>query len=147
MFYRLFFFQNKKRHIVNILIYVVFFQIGFLMQHTMGTSPTESMAAAGNIFLGQVTEKKTAFLDRNLVFCQTNLLHLLQTETVLLIKPYISALTLSEIHALMTGGFASISGSILGAFIALVVRNMKKEEECFNNYSKPVLSQFQNPTL
>ncbi|XP_008334921.1 solute carrier family 28 member 3 [Cynoglossus semilaevis] len=70
--------------------------IGFLMQHTMGTSPTESMAAAGNIFLGQ-------------------------TETVLLIKPYISALTLSEIHALMTGGFASISGSILGAFIALVI--------------------------
>ncbi|XP_078141499.1 solute carrier family 28 member 3-like [Centroberyx gerrardi] len=66
---------------------------GFLMQVTMGTSPTESMAAAGNIFLGQI-------------------------EAPLLIHPYLSQLTRSEIHAVMTGGFASVSGSVMGAFIS-----------------------------
>ncbi|XP_044052177.1 solute carrier family 28 member 3-like isoform X5 [Siniperca chuatsi] len=72
------------------------FKIGFIMQVTMGTSPAESMAAAGNIFLGQ-------------------------TESPLLIRPFISGLTHSEIHAVMTGGFASISGTILGAFISFGV--------------------------
>ncbi|XP_053181129.1 solute carrier family 28 member 3-like [Scomber japonicus] len=87
--------------VISILYYIGFMQwlickIGFIMQVTMGTSPTESMAAAGNIFLGQ-------------------------TESPLLIRPYISRLTRSEIHAVMTGGFASISGSILGAFISFGV--------------------------
>ncbi|XP_062237813.1 solute carrier family 28 member 3-like isoform X1 [Platichthys flesus] len=84
--------------IISILYSIGFMQwlickLGFIMHVVMGTSPTESMAAAGNIFLGQ-------------------------TETPLLIKPYLSELTLSELHAVMTGGFASISGSILGAFIS-----------------------------
>ncbi|CAK6950523.1 solute carrier family 28 member 3-like [Scomber scombrus] len=87
--------------VISILYYIGFMQwlickIGFIMQVTMGTSPTESMAAAGNIFLGQ-------------------------TESPLLIRPYISRLTRSEIHAVMTGGFASISGTILGAFISFGV--------------------------
>ncbi|XP_067431730.1 solute carrier family 28 member 3-like [Thunnus thynnus] len=87
--------------VISILYYIGFMQwlickIGFIMQVTMGTSPTESMAAAGNIFLGQ-------------------------TEAPLLIRPYISQLTRSEIHAVMTGGFASISGTILGAFISFGV--------------------------
>uniref|UniRef100_A0A674CUG5 Solute carrier family 28 member 3 n=1 Tax=Salmo trutta TaxID=8032 RepID=A0A674CUG5_SALTR len=70
--------------------------LGFIMQITMGTSPTESMVAAGNIFVGQ-------------------------TESPLLIRPYISQLTLSEIHAVMTGGFSTIAGSVLGAFISFGV--------------------------
>ncbi|KAM7392053.1 hypothetical protein PAMP_022695 [Pampus punctatissimus] len=87
--------------VISILYYIGFMpwlicKIGFIMQVTMGTSPAESMAAAGNIFLGQ-------------------------TDTPLLIGPYISRLTCSEIHAVMTGGFASISGTILGAFISLGV--------------------------
>nr|XP_019959026.1 PREDICTED: solute carrier family 28 member 3 isoform X1 [Paralichthys olivaceus] len=84
--------------VISVLYYIGFMQwlickLGFIMQVVMGTSPAESMAAAGNIFLGQ-------------------------TETPLLIKPYLSVLTISELHAVMTGGFASISGSILGAFIS-----------------------------
>ncbi|XP_076010123.1 solute carrier family 28 member 3-like [Genypterus blacodes] len=67
-------------------------KLGYIMQVTMGTSPTESMAAAGNIFLGQ-------------------------TESPLLVRPYISKLTCSEIHAVMAGGFAGISGSVMGTFI------------------------------
>uniref|UniRef100_A0A3B3WRQ0 Uncharacterized protein n=1 Tax=Poecilia mexicana TaxID=48701 RepID=A0A3B3WRQ0_9TELE len=71
-------------------------KIGFVVQVIMGTSPAESMAAAGNIFLEN-------------------------TDAALLIRPYISELTVSEIHAVMTGGFASISGPNLGAFISLGV--------------------------
>ncbi|XP_041644088.1 solute carrier family 28 member 3-like isoform X2 [Cheilinus undulatus] len=87
--------------VISILYYIGFMpwlvrKIGFIMEVTMGTSPAESMAAAGNIFLGQ-------------------------TDSPLLIRPYISGLTLSEIHAVMTGGFASISGTILGAFISFGV--------------------------
>ncbi|CAJ1068932.1 solute carrier family 28 member 3-like [Xyrichtys novacula] len=89
--------------VISILYHIGFMpwlvcKIGFLMQVTMGTSPTESMAAAGNIFLGQ-------------------------TDSPLLIRPYISGLTLSEIHAVMTGGFASISGTILGAYISFGVKS------------------------
>uniref|UniRef100_A0A3Q1GA61 Solute carrier family 28 member 3 n=1 Tax=Acanthochromis polyacanthus TaxID=80966 RepID=A0A3Q1GA61_9TELE len=87
--------------VISILYYVGFMpwlicKIGFIMQVTMGTSATESMAAAGNIFLGN-------------------------TDSPLLIRPYIRELTVSEIHAVMTGGFASISGTILGAFISFGV--------------------------
>ncbi|XP_022613332.1 solute carrier family 28 member 3 [Seriola dumerili] len=87
--------------VISILYYIGFMQwlickIGLVMQVTMGTSPTESMVAAANIFLGHI-------------------------DSPLLIRPYISGLTISEIHAVMTGGFASISGSLLGAFISLGV--------------------------
>ncbi|XP_029296076.1 solute carrier family 28 member 3-like [Cottoperca gobio] len=87
--------------IISILYYIGFMpwlicKIGFMMQVTMGTSPAESMAAAGNIFLGQA-------------------------ESPLLIRPYINGLTSSEIHAVMTGGFASVSGTILGAYISFGV--------------------------
>lgn len=58
----------------------------------MGTTACESMNAAANIFLGQ-------------------------TEAPLLIKPYMPTMTLSELHAVMTGGFATIAGSVLAAYI------------------------------
>lgn len=40
-----------------------------------------------------------------------------QTEAPLLIRPYLKDMTKSEIHAVMTGGFATIAGSVMGAFI------------------------------
>ena len=40
-----------------------------------------------------------------------------QTESPLLIRPFLLDLTKSEIHAVMTGGFATIAGSVLGAYI------------------------------
>ncbi len=93
------------------------------MQVTMGTSPAESMAAAGNVFLGQVNNSLTApTTSKSLIYLTCVLVSLLQTESILLIRPYISMLTLSEIHAVMTGGFASVSGTILGAFISFGVR-------------------------
>ena len=68
-------------------------KIGWLLQLTVGTTACESMNAAGNIFLGQ-------------------------TEAPLLIKPYLTKMTKSEIHAVMTGGFATIAGSVLAAYIS-----------------------------
>uniref|UniRef100_A0A7N9B152 Solute carrier family 28 member 1 n=1 Tax=Mastacembelus armatus TaxID=205130 RepID=A0A7N9B152_9TELE len=68
-------------------------KISWVMQITLGTSPTETLSVAGNIFVGQ-------------------------TEAPLLIRPYLKDMTKSEIHAVMTGGFATIAGSVMGAFIS-----------------------------
>ncbi|KAM8960580.1 solute carrier family 28 member 3 [Pelodytes ibericus] len=87
--------------IMSMLYYLGFMQwlikkVGWIMQVTMATSPTESLVAAGNIFVGQ-------------------------TESPLLIRPYLKDLTRSEIHAVMTAGFATIAGSVLGAYISFGV--------------------------
>ncbi|KAI3371316.1 hypothetical protein L3Q82_023937, partial [Scortum barcoo] len=68
-------------------------KISWVMQITMGTSPTETLSVAGNIFVGQ-------------------------TEAPLLIRPYLNDMTKSEIHAVLTGGFSTIAGSVMGAFIS-----------------------------
>ncbi|KAF2980435.1 hypothetical protein EK904_011239 [Melospiza melodia maxima] len=43
---------------------------------------------------------------------------ILKTEAPLLIRPYLADMTLSEIHAVMTGGFSTIAGSVMGAYIS-----------------------------
>uniref|UniRef100_A0A8C9Q3V6 Sodium/nucleoside cotransporter n=1 Tax=Spermophilus dauricus TaxID=99837 RepID=A0A8C9Q3V6_SPEDA len=68
-------------------------KIAWFLQFTMRTTSTETLVVAGNIFVGM-------------------------TEAPLLIRPYLADMTLSEIHTVMTGGFATISGSVLGAFIS-----------------------------
>ena len=40
-----------------------------------------------------------------------------QTEAPLLVRPFLSHVTMSELHAIMTGGFATIAGSVLAAYI------------------------------
>lgn len=67
--------------------------IAWVMMRTMKTSGAESLSSAANIFVGQV-------------------------EAPLLIKPYIAAMTNSELHAVMTGGFATIAGGVLAAYIS-----------------------------
>lgn len=69
--------------------------ISWVMQRTMGTSGSESLAAASNIFVGQ-------------------------TEAPLVIKPYIDGMTRSELHALMTGGFATVAGGVLAAYVGFL---------------------------
>ena len=71
-------------------------KIGWLLHTTIGTTACESLSASANIFLGQAT-------------------------TPFIIKPYLGQLTLSEIHAVMTGGFATIAGTVLAAYISLGV--------------------------
>src|SRR5262245_8701339 len=65
-----------------------------VMQKLMGVSGAESLSASANVFLGQ-------------------------TEAPLLVKPYIAGMTLSELNAVMIGGFANISGSLIAAFSSL----------------------------
>ena len=72
---------------------VVVKSMAVVMQKLMGVSGAESLSASANVFLGQ-------------------------TEAPLLVKPYISAMTLSELNAVMIGGFANISGSLIAAFSA-----------------------------
>lgn len=71
-------------------------KIGWCLQVTVGTTACESISAAACIFVGQ-------------------------TEAPLVIKPYLPQMTLSEIHAIMTGGFANIAGSTLAAYISFGV--------------------------
>jgi CNT family concentrative nucleoside transporter len=73
----------------------VVYGLAWVMKKTMRLSGAESMAAAGNIFLGQ-------------------------TEAPLLIKPYLSSMTRSEIMCLMTGGMATIAGGVLAAYVGFL---------------------------
>ena len=66
--------------------------MAWLMQRTMGTSGSESLSAAANIFVGQ-------------------------TEAPLVIRPYIKTMTQSEIMAVMIGGFATVAGGVMAAYV------------------------------
>lgn len=73
----------------------VVYGLGWIMKKTLKLSGAESLAAAGNIFLGQ-------------------------TESPLLIRPYLGKMTKSEIMCLMTGGMATIAGGVLAAYIGFL---------------------------
>uniref|UniRef100_A0A2K5NF88 Sodium/nucleoside cotransporter n=1 Tax=Cercocebus atys TaxID=9531 RepID=A0A2K5NF88_CERAT len=84
--------------VISVLYHVglmqwVILKIAWLMQVTMDTTATETLSVAGNIFVSQ-------------------------TEAPLLIRPYLADMTLSEVHVVMTGGYATIAGSLLGAYIS-----------------------------
>ncbi|HLF93841.1 MAG TPA: NupC/NupG family nucleoside CNT transporter [Planctomycetota bacterium] len=67
--------------------------IAKVMRKTMGTSGSETLSAAANIFVGQ-------------------------TEAPLVVRPYLETMTLSELHAVMVGGFATIAGGVLAVYIS-----------------------------
>ena len=67
--------------------------IGGFIQFVLGTSKAESMSAATNIFIGQ-------------------------SEAPIAIKPYLHSMSSSEIFAVMVGGMATVSGSVLGGYAA-----------------------------
>ena len=62
------------------------------MQKTMGTSGSETLSVAANVFVGQ-------------------------TEAPLLIKPFINTMTKSELMAVMVGGFATVAGGVLAIYV------------------------------
>ncbi len=79
--------------LISVLYYLGIMQwfikiIGGGLAKLLGTSKTESMSAAANIFVGQ-------------------------TEAPLVIRPFLATMTKSELFAVMTGGLASVSGSVL----------------------------------
>ena len=73
----------------------IVYGFAWVLSKTMRLSGAESLAAAANIFVGQ-------------------------TEAPLIVKPYISKMTNSEIMCLMTGGMATIAGGVFAAFIGFL---------------------------
>ncbi|WP_266205844.1 NupC/NupG family nucleoside CNT transporter [Pontibacter kalidii] len=73
----------------------IVFGIAWIMSKGMRLSGAESLSAAGNIFLGQ-------------------------TEAPLLVRPFISRMTRSELMCLMTGGMATLAGGVLAAYVAFL---------------------------
>ncbi len=69
--------------------------IAALMGRTMKTSGSETLSAAANIFVGQ-------------------------TEAPLVIKPYVATMTKSELNAVMVGGFATVAGGVLAAYVGML---------------------------
>ena len=69
--------------------------MAWVMKRTMGVSGSESLAGAANVFVGQ-------------------------TEAPLLVKPYLSGMTRSELMALMTGGFATVAAGIMAVYVGIL---------------------------
>jgi CNT family concentrative nucleoside transporter len=67
----------------------------WLMRRTMKTSGSETLATAANTFVGQ-------------------------TEAPLMVAPFIPKMTMSELMALMTGGFATVAGGVLAAYVGML---------------------------
>ncbi len=74
------------------IIQVIVKWIAKAMQKTMGTSGSETLCISANIFVGQ-------------------------TEAPLMVRPFISQMTKSELMAVMTGGFATVAGGILAIYV------------------------------
>jgi len=74
------------------IIQVIVKWIARAMQKTMGTSGSETLSISANIFVGQ-------------------------TEAPLMVRPFISKMTQSELTAVMTGGFATVAGGILAIYV------------------------------
>lgn len=69
--------------------------VAWALRASMGITGKEALSAAANIFMGQ-------------------------TEAPLTVKPYIAGMTRSQIMAIMTGGFATIAGSVLAAYVGIL---------------------------
>ena len=87
--------------LISVLYYLGIMQffikiIGGALSWLLGTSRTESLSASANIFVGQ-------------------------TEAPLVVKPFLPTMTRSELFAVMTGGLASVAGSVLVGYSLLGV--------------------------
>jgi len=69
--------------------------LAWIMQKSMGTSGAETLSTAANIFVGQ-------------------------TEAPLFVKPFLAAATLSELMAIMVGGFSNIASGVLVVYTGLL---------------------------
>lgn len=76
------------------IIQKIVFGMAWIMQKTLRTTGVESLSASANIFLGQ-------------------------TEAPLLIRHYLKDASTSELFAIMVGGFATIAGGVMAAYIAM----------------------------
>ena len=66
-----------------------------ILKKTMGTSGSETLCISGNIFVGQ-------------------------TEAPLLVQPFVSTMTNSELTAVMIGGFATVAGGVMAMYVSML---------------------------
>lgn len=78
------------------IVQILIRKLARLMQVTLGTSGAETLSAAANVFVGQ-------------------------TEAPLVVKPYLATMTRSELMSLMVGGFATIAGGVMVAYVGMGV--------------------------
>ncbi len=76
------------------IIQILVKAMAWVMQKTMKVSGAEALCVAANVFIGQ-------------------------TEAPVLIAPYISAMTTSELLTMMTGGMAHVSGAVMLAYVTM----------------------------
>lgn len=76
------------------IVQIVVRFLGRIMQQTLGTSGAESLSASANIFVGQ-------------------------TEAPLVVLPYLPKMTESELMSVMVGGFATVAGGVMAAYVKM----------------------------
>ena len=86
--------------LMSILYYLGIMQwivtgMAWLVRRFLRTSGAESLSVTANIFVGQ-------------------------TEAPLVVRPYLSGMTTSELMAVMTGGMATIAGGVMAAYIQML---------------------------
>jgi CNT family concentrative nucleoside transporter len=69
--------------------------LAWVLRRALGVTGAEALSASANIFVGQ-------------------------TEAPLTVRPFIRGMTRSQIMAVMTGGFATIAGSVLAAYVGIL---------------------------
>lgn len=74
------------------IIQIIVKWIAKVMQKTMHTSGAETLSVSANIFVGQ-------------------------TEAPLMVRPFISQMTKSELMVVMVGGFATVAGGVLAIYV------------------------------
>lgn len=108
--------------VVQIMCYLgamqwIIMKLGWILQSIMGTTLCESLSAAANPFIGMVIllhclNSNSFIFSHNISNLDLKLLiyFVFQSESPLMIKPYINKLTSSELHAVLSSGFSTVSG-------------------------------------
>ena len=87
----------------------VVYGLAWIMKRTMKLSGAESLAAAANVFIGQ-------------------------TEALVMVRPYLNSMTRSEVMSLMTGGMATIAGTVLAAYIGFLGGDDPAQQALFGKH-------------
>ncbi len=69
--------------------------MAWCLRRTLGVTGTEALATASNVLIGQ-------------------------TEAPLCVRPYLPSMTRSQLMVVMTGGFATIAGSVLAGYVSFL---------------------------
>src|SRR5438270_11569371 len=100
--------------------------VAWVMRYLMQTSGAETVSVTANVFMGQ-------------------------TEAHLIVKPYVERMTRSELLALMVGGMAHISGSLMAVYIGMgadavaILATSVMASPCTLYLAKIVLPETQTP--